>query len=77
MLTIICKFINDKNSYTKIIYFYEFNKEYCFILNTYCMRKLNKEKINYEDIIPFNICFHLHQTIGASLWQKVYYSQML
>lgn len=44
MLTIICKFIKIKNSYTKIIYFYEFNKEYCFILNTYCMIKQNKIK---------------------------------
>lgn len=35
MLTVICKFIKDMETVilTKIIYFYEFNKEYCFILN--------------------------------------------
>lgn len=31
------------NSYTKIIYFYEFNKEYCFILNIILYDKIKRE----------------------------------
>lgn len=46
------------------------NKEYCFILNTYCMIKQDKREINYEDYYTIQYFFyfdvHLAKTRGQN-----------